>query len=78
MRSVEEVNILLTTARQDYLKALALRSEAQRLNATLEPSSAEGNAALRIANEKVSVASRRFERALQEFISLASIRRRSI
>ena len=77
-RSVEEVSARLTAARQEYLKALALRSEALRLKATLEPNNPDGSAALHTANQRVSVASRRFERALQDFISFASVRRQSV
>ncbi len=76
-RRIEDLSANLTAARQDYLKALALRTEASRLKATLDPDSPDGSVALRAANREVALASTRFERALQEFISFAALRRRS-
>ena len=76
-RSAEELSARLTSARQDYLKALALRSEAARLKATLDLDTPDGSAALHAANREVSLASTRFERALQEFISVTCVRRRA-
>jgi|GEM_PF-4629469 len=74
---VDELSARLTSARQDYLKALALRREAARLKATLDLDNPVGTAALLAANREVSFASMRFERALQDFISVTCVRRRT-
>ena len=74
-RDPQQVSANLTAARQEYLKALAARSEACQIKAALDPANSDGSAALRAANRQVSIASLKFERALNEFIAVTCVRR---
>jgi hypothetical protein len=67
-RSLAEVNRNLTAARDAYRKAHAACLKAEDVAKHLSPGHPDGTQALRNADQQLALASKRYEKALREFI----------
>jgi hypothetical protein len=75
--ALENLNARLNAARQEYLQAVVAQREAAELRRSLSTNNLTEAEPLHNANRQVSLASGKYEQALQEFIVATSVRRRS-